>query len=724
MDSCAAGGRRPSFCALADFAALLRAQARASRQRRLVVLAGGREWGRRAARALLGGAGLDEPLWITDLPPEGAVAGVVPPARRGRLLGSEAPLVVLDLWAGLDADALGVAAGIVPGGGILLLLTPPLESWEGWQDPLRRSLAPHPLPPERVAGRFAGRLARLLQGGAEGVAVIREGVAQLPTLSPATAPSSLPSRGREGRAVTVDQQRAVEAVLRAARGQRRRPALLIADRGRGKSAALGIAAAELLGEGEGPLVVTAPHREGVEALFRQAGRGEASALRFLPPDQVCRTLPECRLLLVDEAAAIHPSLLEQMLEHYPRVALATTVHGYEGSGRGFELRFGELLERHTRGVRRVELAEPIRWATGDPVERFLDRALLLDAEPAPVGEVAAASLETVREISVDRDLLARNEPLLRQLFGLLVAAHYRTRPSDLRFLLDAAGLHLRLLMEGEWVVAVALVVEEGGLAPEVAEEIVAGVRRPQGHLLAETLASHLGMREGATLRSHRVVRIAVHPALRRRRLGRLLLGRVVETAREAGVDFVGASFGVSAPLLSFWLGAGFRPARLSIRRGASSGEHSLVMIYGLGNAGRILEEKAVERFRRHFPCQLGDPMREMDPLLAGRLLAACGGTHAMPPAEIIGELHRFAHQRVIPEEVMPALHWLAIHAPALQDFPPDDAALLVARQLQHRAWSGCARHAGLSGRREVVARLREIVRLAIEMGVAGTHLHR
>ncbi|BBI53235.1 hypothetical protein HORIV_56560 [Vreelandella olivaria] len=70
--------------------------------------------------------------------------------------------------------------------------------------------------------------------------------------------------------------------------------------------------------------------------------------------------------MVDEAAAIPAALLGQWLTAFPRIAFATTVHGYEGSGRGFALRFRATLDRLTPQWKALTLNAPIRWRSGDP----------------------------------------------------------------------------------------------------------------------------------------------------------------------------------------------------------------------------------------------------------------------------------------------------------------------------------------------------------------------
>ena len=118
-----------------------------------------------------------------------------------------------------------------------------------------------------------------------------------------------------------------------------------------------MAASQLIGQGK-QVLLTAPSRATVESVFKHAKNPPA----FFAPDDLLQTLPEGDVLLVDEAAAIPVPLLLQMLEHYPRCVFSTTLHGYEGSGRGFALRFQKQLDVRAPGWHAIRLHQPIRWA--------------------------------------------------------------------------------------------------------------------------------------------------------------------------------------------------------------------------------------------------------------------------------------------------------------------------------------------------------------------------
>jgi tRNA(Met) cytidine acetyltransferase len=691
-------------------------RAKACRQRSTLVLAGEREHCLALAVRLLGGLSLPEVYWFGDRVPDSARAVSAGAARR--LLGREIDALVFDAWAGFDPDAFGALTGCIRGGGLLVLLTPALAEWPAYPDPQNARITVAPWSADRLSGRFLWRLARVI-GTDPGILLYEQGsVLRLPAGTAQAPPES--GTPAEGSCRTRDQQRAVEALVKVATGHRRRPLVLISDRGRGKSSAFGIAAARLVGCGRGRILVTAPRSDAVDVVLDHAERerpGARAHIRFVAPDELVRDPPDADLLLVDEAAAIPMPLLERLLRRYARIAFATTVHGYEGTGRGFELRFSQLLDRLSNSWTRLELTQPIRWGPHDPLERLVFRMLALDAEPADgsvfAGIEGAGSYELLR---LERDALVADESLLSELFGLLVQAHYRTRPLDLRHLLDGPNLSVYVMRAGNHIAATALVAAEGGFDETTAGAIRAGRVRPHGHLLPETLAAHQGLGQAPLLRCGRIMRVAVHPALQRRGLGSRLIGAIAAELDNQGCDYVGASFGISAGLLRFWRALGWLPVRLSIQKSAASGAHSAVFLRAASAPGETLARAARERFFAQFPHQLSDSLRELDPELVAGLLRQAEGERDLPLLNDADreELHAFAFEQRLTEVAIGSLWRMALRELMLGRVPErldaTETAILVMRVLQKRSWPDCAGSLGLSGRRQALACLRQAVR--------------
>ncbi|WP_245536598.1 tRNA(Met) cytidine acetyltransferase TmcA [Thiothrix nivea] len=498
------------------------------------------------------------------------------PANKARvMLGQETDAVVFDAHSGFDVNAFAAISGTLRGGGTFYLLTPPLAEWAGFPDPDYRRFLPYPFQPGAVEGRFLRRFVGLLDAWRG-----EEGECNSPLRKIVGANCIRPPQN--------DQCSAIQAILHSVM-----PVVLIADRGRGKSAALGMAASQLIAEGKGVLL-TAPSRATVESVFKHA----ENPPDFFAPDDLLQTLPQADVLMVDEAAAIPVTLLLQMLEHYPRCVFSTTLHGYEGSGRGFILRFQKRLDVIAPGWQSIRLYQPIRWAENDPLEHFINHALLLDVDleegghrgpplRAPVGADPCVCPVCQYRL-LNRHDLAQNEPLLRQLFGLLVTAHYQTRPSDLRQMLDAPGISIHILELAGEIVAVALLSREGGLDADLTAAIHAGKRRPHGHPIPQTLTFHAGIAGAAQRVCERVMRIAVHPGLQGQGLGSKLLEHLVKYAESSGADYIGVSYAMTSALLRFWERAGFVLARVGHRKDTASGSYSAVQIRGLTAAGKGL----------------------------------------------------------------------------------------------------------------------------------------
>lgn len=695
----------------------LQIEARACFQRRLVVLSGTHGWCREQSAEMLVLLDRESSVWVG----EGAPAGTPQIDNKAALsrLGSECDALVYDAFAGFDTDAFGALCGTLCGGGLLLLLTPPLSAWGSYADPEHTRLCVAGIQPDAVKGRFLTRLARVISDDPS-VVCIQEGE-PLPIPLPLEPCENIPTI-QDADCRTPDQAKAVAALIHVATGHPKRPFVLISDRGRGKSVALGIAAARLLGMGRQKILVTGPRLSATDSLFAQAARLLPNArvragmieqdhafIRYSAPDHLLSEPHPCDLLLVDEAAAIPTPLLQGLLERYPRIAFATTVHGYEGTGRGFSVRFQQYLSRHRPRWHELRLSMPVRWAPGDPLERCLFRALALDANPVADDLVADLQVQELSFAQLDRDQLTDNDAELNELFGLLVLAHYRTTPYDLRNLLDGPNLRIYVLRARGHIVATALLALEGGFDTQTAEGIWAGLRRPQGHLLAQTLAAHVGLADGAQMRAGRIMRIAVHPALQRRGLGSLLLEQLIHETKMSDLDYLGSCFGATPELLRFWGRNRFVSVHLGLHHGASSGEPSVCLLHPLSPAGNKLLNSARQAYLRRLPHLLAEPLNMLDPVLGALLLTDPERGSLQLPEEDWRELHGFAFAKRGFENTLPLLEALALHALAVGTLKLNESAVLVAKVLQHRPWKDCADHFGLTGRTELETWLRSIV---------------
>ena len=236
---------------------------RTQRHRATGVLAGEYDWGRIQIADYVRRYAPGTVLWISDNAPRGAER--LPVSRARSVLGRETDVIVFDGFAGFDIDALGAVGGSIRGGGLLFLLMPALDNWQHFDDPAKERMTVYGYTAAEVGGRWFEHLKRCLLE-ASGVIILsqHDGVHGGGLTA---APSLVFGEVHDADCVTADQADAVAAVTRTVRGHRRRPAVLISDRGRGKSAALGIAAARVLRDPGHHILVTAPRRSAAASVF-------------------------------------------------------------------------------------------------------------------------------------------------------------------------------------------------------------------------------------------------------------------------------------------------------------------------------------------------------------------------------------------------------------------------------------------------------------------------
>jgi len=542
-------------------------------------------------------------------------------AKRFRdKLGSESNNVIF-ADSQFRIDALAALSGTLKAGGILFVVIPELEL-------------------KKEQSQFVRRFFTLLNN-MPSHALITESATQLPVKNPGGTSekhlSKEPINHNEYLAyscATSEQLLAVKAIEKVVTGHRKRPLVLTADRGRGKSSALAIACAQLLinARAENPLhiIITAPDSQSLTVFFsqlvislpdlsRQNNRFfyAKSCIEFVPVDQLLKHQPKASLLLVDEAAAIPVYLLKQLLSVYHRIVFSSTVHGYEGAGRGFTLKFQKILNDLYPHWHALHINEPIRWRLGDPLEQFIFNTCLLNCE---LENISLNNNEPVDlsvlsfEVFTAADLLA-DERLLQQVFSILVTAHYQTKPSDVQMLLDNPNVQLVCLIKAGGVscdfnvLAVALLLSEGCV--EDVDAIKNGQRRLKNHFLPQSLLTHCGFEQAFNYSYLRIMRIAVHPQLQQQGLGALLLTHIEQLAHKQRIDFIGASFGVNTQLLSFWLKAGMQIARIGFTKDKASGEHSVMVLKAMNTSLNCQVTQLNDEFFRSFDFLLADEYKEL-----------------------------------------------------------------------------------------------------------------
>lgn len=533
--------------------------------RRLLVISGEAAWCEAQAMAFRHAADT-EVLWVG---PRTVAPPFCFPAKLTTLLGREFQHAIFDARDGFDASAFAALAGTLCAGSWLLLLVPEWRHWRQqtdadsvrWSDTAEAIRTPH----------FVDHLCRTLSASPQTL-VWRQGqpLAQQPTIP-----------RQEWRRANGQPEREQQAILQALANTTAKVCVVTAERGRGKSALAGMHIQRLAGDA----IVTAPSRASAEVMATFAGE----RFRFMAPDALLASDVAAEWLVVDEAAAIPSPLLKKLMARFPHTLLTTTVQGYEGTGRGFLLKFcADFPQRQA-----FTLAQPIRWAAGCPLESVVNDALIFHDEAftqRPEGELTLLPVEQAAW---------QSQPALPSaLYQLLSGAHYRTSPLDLRRMMDAPGQHFLAALSASGPAGALWLVDEGGLTPALSQAVWAGFRRPRGNLVAQSLAAHGGSPLAATLVGRRISRIAVHPLRQREGIGQRLVAQAWDSA--TGCDYLSVSFGYTEELWRFWRRCGFTLVRIGTQREASSGCYAAMALRPLTEAGAALMQREYARLCREW----------------------------------------------------------------------------------------------------------------------------
>lgn len=479
---------------------------------------------------------------------------------------------------------------------------------------------------------------------------------------------------------TLDQAKAVAQFIDSlAEKQLKPPTSLTAARGRGKSAAMGLAVAGAISFSYSQIYVTSPSPEnlitffefilkGFDALAYQEHldytiirstnpdfnkaivkinltRNNRQTIQYISPTD-SNLLNAADLLIIDEAAAIPLPLVKSLLGPY-LVFMASTINGYEGTGRSLSLKLLSQIQKENNAPPPIKLDESIRYNPDDSVEKWLTSLLCLDVQAIPHLSSGCPTPDNCELYYIDRDALfsyhRAAEHFLQRLVSIFVSSHYKNTPNDLQMLSDAPAHHLFCLLgpitkkdQLPEILVVIQVCLEGKISQKRYNDSIGS--KAAGDLIPWNVSEQFNDREFTKLSGARVVRIATHPNYQRMGYGKkamqllksyyegkftslnendsavnnddsegyeeineeadllteivkprkkipTLLKRLQERKPEA-LDYIGTSYGLTQELLKFWKNQKFIPVYVSQKENDLTGEHSCIMIASL-NGDRV-----------------------------------------------------------------------------------------------------------------------------------------
>eukprot|EP00560_Eucampia_antarctica_P009678 CAMPEP_0197829854 /NCGR_PEP_ID=MMETSP1437-20131217/6397_1 /TAXON_ID=49252 ORGANISM="Eucampia antarctica, Strain CCMP1452" /NCGR_SAMPLE_ID=MMETSP1437 /ASSEMBLY_ACC=CAM_ASM_001096 /LENGTH=1131 /DNA_ID=CAMNT_0043431849 /DNA_START=35 /DNA_END=3430 /DNA_ORIENTATION=+ len=305
-------------------------------------------------------------------------------------------------------------------------------------------------------------------------------------------------------------------------------------------------------------------------------RDHRQSITYIRPDQPDK-FASAEIVAIDEAAAI-PLPTVRALMGDRLTFMSSTINGYEGTGRALSLKLlKELRDSKTKGkvmnaanaaassvvgptfdkqkhkvheqrwaaqaeavstansdsnssgpLREIELTTPIRYASGDPIENWLNKLLCLDCGTSAAMKLrgGAPAPSECELYHIDRDALFSyhklSESFLQKLMGLYTSAHYKNTPNDLQMLSDAPAHAVFVLLSPSAekdsdslpdILAVVQVALEGKISRKSVEAQLARGHRSAGDLIPWTVSQQFGDSNFAQLSGARIVRVAVHPTV-------------------------------------------------------------------------------------------------------------------------------------------------------------------------------------------------------------------
>ena len=430
--------------------------------------------------------------------------------------------------------------------------------------------------------------------------------------------------------------------------------IITADRGRGKSAVIGLALTNFLINTPKKglnIVISAPDIRNTQTLFEMTSRycslrgvhcSSKKKDRWISEVKIAlngrigfvdssnlENIKKLDLLIIEEAAALPVDLLKSLFKQKVPKIMISTIHGYEGSGRSFQIKIKNPLNNQKRiNYNHYTLKQPIRYLMNDKVEKFLNYVFFLDAEPPFINKKIFTKREgsflLTQHPEVGKHLIESKYNVLQNHIGILVYSHYRNQPNDLLLLYDSyshflVGLNLVETESPDLLLVSTQFSIEGCMNDDLIAYVELG-NFIEGNLIPTVAIRHFS-RDFAKLKGLRIVRIAVHPEYINQGYGRKAIELISDNFNY--YDWIGVSFGANEKLVKFWRKFGFYSVHIRPIKTPETGEWNLVMIRPQSHESDEIITQASRDFIVQFIELLKQSLHSMSYELIQEILKSC-----------------------------------------------------------------------------------------------------
>ena len=391
-----------------------------------------------------------------------------------------------------------------------------------------------------------------------------------------------------------------------------------------------------------------------------------------------------------------------------KTVLISTIHGYEGAGRSFQYKILNQIDRLSNKQYQIhKLEEPIRYPPNDSLESLINDTFLLEIEKTEHDEIKIVPQKNQLDFHVlsEPSLLLNPEKIdiLKEIYGLLVHAHYRNQPNDLLLLADS-GNHFLITLNGknsvndQPVLLACQLAREGSLSRDKIKSVM------KGEFLEGNLIPTVGIRhfspDFANLSGLRIVRLASQPDLVNKGLGKTAVNRIIEEFHS--YDWIGVSFGATSKLIKFWRKLGFVALHVRPIRTAQTGEWNIVFVKPNSINASELVNQASRDFFLQFIHLLKQSLFELKPEICLEIIRSMVN---IPNYEMritdsgLYRLRKYIEGNLNFLLVVDVLYEIVIAyfaIPMKIQLSPGQEKLLIARILQGRTWGQTLGKTGLT----------------------------